>query len=144
MSNEEAKNLVIKTHWENAGFNWVSICKIVNERGELVVEDPVKFQATKEYHYAYKEDLIRPLGGSNGKYHYELYSLVGIDRNNGWTRIEEGGVNLPNSGNYYFYDMKSTKDDGKNQYVFDELRKEQFTQWFTHYRPIEVTPKPIY
>ncbi len=99
MSNEEVKNAVIKAHWEQAGFDWSRIEKLVTDSGDIAVEDPNKFQASKEYIHAYEEGLIRPTGPRLHKYHYELYSLVGIERNNGWTRIEPDGSNLPdNSG----------------------------------------------
>lgn len=140
MSNEEAKQDIIKVAW---GVNrWTEFGDKITKDGWLDEDWIVN-------------KLIVDLSDcdlENGAFiqlddltmYYRPKSLKGIDYNNGWTRIEPDGSNLPRSGNYKFLNANNPRDDGKNQYVYDELRTDQFASWFTHYRAIVEEPKPIY
>lgn len=145
MSNEEAKTLLIKTHWEEAGFDWTWIETVVTERGDIAVHDPIEFQASKEYKHAYEEGLIRATGPWQNRYHYELYSLVGIDKNNGWTRIEPDRSNLPNKSG-----PVDIIENGKEHRAYFNVGTGEFTSRScpyyipTHYIVIEPRPKPLF
>jgi len=95
------------------------------------------------------DELYSKLGPVKGKRRdtgndmlYRPKSLSGIDTNNGWTRIEPDGSNLPAEGAKYIW----TDMTGRN------IEREYDKKWdaktwanvYTHYRPVTELPKPIY
>jgi len=120
----EQKYKYIEKHIDSGGFaNNVNL-QLSNE----------SIEASKFQRHANKRGFIR------------LESLTGIDNNNGWTRIEPDGSNLPVEGR-----LKSGRlyEDGKFEeidavYNHIEVLNAFHLALITHYRPVTELPKPIY
>lgn len=135
------------------GQSWLLCQPFTDDNGWCVVfkDDDSNFKGIAGYQTHFKEDEIE--GGQlthsvHGKgISFRPKSLHGIEHNNGWTKIEFDGSNLPEPGCYYFLNIDNIKDDGRSVYQFDDLRKDQFARWFTHFKEIPEIPKipkPLY
>lgn len=139
MTNEEAKREAILSRWIECGYS-----SEISNQIDVDGWKKVKFRelpSTKNGLFETKEDLR---DGGLPTFYFRPQSIRPIETNNGWTRIEPDGSNLPTTGSYYFLNMDNHKDDCKNMYQYDSLRKDQFARWFTHFRAIPEIPKAIY
>lgn len=130
MTNEQAKKEAIKKAYREY---WSLLKDYINENGWC-------------WNNSFTKILPVAKKGMDNATYWKPCSIINIENNNGWTRIEPDGSNLPESGSYNFYNINNQKDDGENRYIFDNkpLTRENFTKWFTHYKPIEKELLPIY
>lgn len=136
MTNAQLKQKAIQ---EAYGEHWEKVKCHVDEDGYLhhpnggeVTFDP--FIGFMEEHPT--KDVFRPK------------SLTGIDTNNGWTRIENDGSNLP-EGDIQTYNVGRMENEGFKIFYGIEVRANYIRQGhelndITHYRPVVELPKPIY
>lgn len=134
MTNQEAKQEAIKKAY---GEHWDEVQKISNidENGwtdshsfpsEYVIaqttlqrgEDPMDFSA-------------RPK------------SLIGIEDNNGWIRIEPDGSNLPDIHIDFIW-LRKLDGETKDKFHINGHSKSDIIKGYTHYKPITPELKPIY
>ena len=80
---------------------------------------------------------------STGNGHFVLKELWDIQANNGWTRIEPDGSNLPVFGSYKWITKNGVfYEEGFNPK--DPIHVKEFLHGYSHYKPITPELKPIY
>lgn len=126
MTNEQAKLEAIKKAW--GGENWSILSNRIDKKGWCHVDfihDPVSSKDCE-----FRNQLFRPK------------SLQGIEENNGWTRIEPDGSNLPvEDGTYRWVDKAG---EIVNNYYRNDPQYKSYGDYYTHYKLIIPEPKPIY
>ena len=138
MDNQKHKDALIKAYWGDH-YDKFNKSGSIDSNGVIQIVNPKHLNTDIEF-VQYKD-----IPNS-----WIPKELVGLDTNNGWVRILEDGSNLPEDGNYHFYDEwkgddSEREDDGEDIYVYTQDRKEQFTKLFSHFRPVRPPfPKPLY
>lgn len=139
MTNEQAKQEAIKKAY---GEYYEPNFHHINENGLI--------------HYISEPNLIglKIYGDkfhSNGFGSFVLKELWDIENNNGWTRIEPDGSNLPAiKADCEWINMNSSTQNIHRfrRFEFDDLEtekeKQELIEDFTHYKPIAPPRKPIY
>jgi len=154
MTNKEAKEKAIREAWGEETF-----LKINSFMDTVKTTEPWAYYHWKKSGWLKKGLLpiklryIESMESLNWFDHCLIPSdILFLDTNNGWTRIEPDGSNLPeinNSDTYYKVCFK--EDDGSfkindrhqyNAFQLDEMFRDG--EYFTHYKPIEVEKLPIW
>ena len=146
----EAKQEAIKAaygeHWEKIKDHTTSTGWVQRKITSRVTTNGMEYEK-----FGYKRDELEVLAfTADGKYSWRLRSLSGIDDNQGWTRIEPDGSNLPERDKAYNVIAYDGRDYGayltragnwlNNKYSGDLSRLTNVT----HYKPIIEEPKPLY
>lgn len=76
--------------------------------------------------------------------YYRPKELQGIDDNNGWTRIEPDGSNMPTINGDYKVISSDQDVDCSGSYDLNGLKEYLKKHSITHYKPLKEEPKPIY
>lgn len=148
MTNEELKLEAIKKAY---GDKWDNVKDHIRVYDGSVATFPFLMEEGHEDDGFYYKELgynhtdINPyIGGDMEPSRWRVKALDDIEDNNGWVCIEPDGSNLPESGDYYMYNSRNEKDDGRNMYTFHKERAVDFSKWFTHYKLIEKPLLPVY
>jgi len=131
------KQEFIKKSWAVAGFDWDQIKDMVNESGILQLKEPELKYSLTGYGTAYDHGLIKGLGFNHKGFMISLESLEGVDRNNGWTKIEspQDMPFCPGEYLFMFIDRRS-----RVEYHSADIS----IGGATHWRPIVHIPNPLY
>jgi len=118
-------------------------CIMYDDKGEKISPNFNELGFTQEY---VQEHLCSGLF-ANGLLQWRPKSLSGLQNNNGWTRIEQYGSNLP--AKFGKYQPGLLGEDGTwTQFSeimdMDELIEYACAGQITHYRPVVEHPKPVY
>lgn len=133
MNNEEARIQAIKRAWSEIQINRIDY----NENGWLKIKP-------NQYERFYNEfDLLKR---NNNTHWIRPKSISEIENNNGWTRIETDGSNLPNELAHYL--MAKEKSvviiELTNVSNMSTLGASLKKDGFTHYQKIDYPKPPIY
>lgn len=144
MTNEEAKQQFIR---EAYGDKYDHVCKFMEGNGWVQRKvtghgitngmEPEKFRFKRE-------DVDILVFSADGRYSWRAKLLNGIENNNGWTRIEPDGSNLPERSAIIMWTIwlinelttLNVNSNGVRSYFKSGRTK--------HYKPIIEEPKPIY
>jgi len=132
MTNHQLKQKAIQ---EAYGEHWEQVRLRVNENGWYSLPNGKKSESFCDF-----------LGNCDMRAAAEFRpkSLTFLEANNGWTRIEPDGSNLPATEAMY----KVIDDSGyvrDFQWYDNEPAHELWKEYgITHYRPVTELPKPIY
>lgn len=131
LTNQEAKEKVIREAW---GELWVYIEANSKAKAQAYMFDGFIFSThlpasvdQSKLEYRHKTDIVRPK------------NLSGMETNNGWTRID-GPETLPATAGSFTVLGKS----GKVESWYYNGNDAFWLEYFTHWRPIEELPLPIY
>lgn len=131
MKNEEAKQRAIRRAYYDAGYK---------ELLPLNVNGWIKVKPTQ-----YLDNLFERLKINKEIHSIRLKSLKKLDTNNGWTRIEPDGSNLPTDNTIYYKCGKMFED---GEFIIDEMfiykHKDIDKNKYTHFKPVEQDLPPIY
>jgi len=136
MTNQQRKQKAIQ---EAYGEHWEQVRLRVNENGWYSLPNGKKSESFCDF-----------LGNCDMRAaaDFRPKSLSGIDTNNGWTRIEPDGSNLPVEGGKFKVGMKFYDSDIFIEedaiYNHIEVLNAYSIGLITHYRPVTELPKPIY
>jgi len=135
MTNEQLKKQAIQQAY---GEYWEATIKFVDENGWYSMPNGKRTEAF--YDFLGRCDMRRELD-------FRPKSLKGIESNNGWTRIEQDGSNLPGNGKFKvgmkFYDSNIFSEE-ESIYDYIEVLNAYSMGLCTHYRPVVEHPKPVY
>jgi len=148
---DELKAEKIKADYEQLGFKWNQIDRLISENGVLVLPTPdLKYKIDGYENLLNDKERITTFGKEGLK--IIPSSLKGLYNNNGWTRIEADGSNLPEV-NDEDYILGTRFDDGSfeqfryygNQNTFKhyEVESRFHEKEITHYKPIEKSLPPL-
>jgi len=140
MTNEEQKQAAIKKAY---GEDYDRLREFINCDGVFIGETGLisdeLFDAWQFVGVTPRINSDRKTSGSRPRV------LIGTSNNNGWTRIEPDGSNLPVEGGYYKIGMfLDEKWNEGSEHIHYEVKRLFNTGFCTHYRPVTELPKPIY
>lgn len=136
------KQSAIRKAYEKAGFIWDEVGKWVNESGDLILPNPnLKYEITG-YGEAIDNGELKGITLTDSGLWLKLESLRGLASNNGWTRID-GPDDLPKEDGFYMF-LRNGEYNMKYRYDTSEDDKQWFVKRFTHWRPVEEIPEPVY
>jgi len=148
MTNEEAKQEAALLKWEEAGFLRNQIESILQKDGGIKVNHPSLKTSLTGYVNAHENGLLKAYNFDGDSLYVWNKLLDGIETNNGWTRIEPDGSNLK-VGVFEFLihpDYITGEGQKSTVNVNDKLIHDPDMAWhvYSHYKPINEEPKPIY
>lgn len=136
------KQSAIRKAYEKAGFIWDEVGKWVNDSGDLILPDPkLKYELTG-YGEAIESGELVGVTLSDAGLWLKLESLRGLASNNGWTRID-GTDDLPKHNGKYVVLGRFGKVE---EWLYSDCSSVRalWLECFTHWRPVEEIPEPVY
>jgi len=136
LTNVQLKQKAIQKAYEAFGIDWETIKNNIDENGKTTYDVYLKMSIKQQK----KCELV------GGLWHMILpKSLIGLNHNNGWTRIEPDGSNLPISKGYCkIGDLRGTEWVEGGEYDAEDVKKLFKSGFCTHYHPVVELLKPIY
>lgn len=139
-TNKQAKREAIKIAWGDA---WEQVKSDVREDGSIRSFENIGDKIYWHTKLGFKPQHMDTIFSAHEHDRFRPKSLVGIENNRGWIRIEPDGSNLPSTGNYkcylhgnefecFLYPTRQWIRDNSNE-VFP-----------THFRPIKKDDGPVY
>lgn len=137
MTNEQSRQEAIQIAYRSNNLSRLNIdgWQVVEYTGYRTLSD----NGYEQYGFDSKDIDITFTG--SGTYNWRPKSLRNIETNNGWTRIEPDGSNLPTDDVEY----KFIHNDGNlGECNLGGIRALFKDMKITHYKQIKEEPKPIY
>lgn len=130
MTNEEAKQQFIREAW---GVHYQYLEPFINDEGKVF-----KCMCPDKYQNIFGDVFFDNLHG-----YWWPKSLNGIENNNGWTRLEPDGSNLPNE----IIKLVFINTFGKNEIITftnDRQCLRYYSTRYTHFKVFKPELKPLY
>lgn len=140
MTNAEAKREAIREAWGDH-YEKLQAKEAIDQNGYVnwgyhfmkdVKQHPSELGFDPENGVTWYGTLWRPV------------KLSGLHNNNGWTRIEPDGSNLPQSGMFVVYPNKANSGGDIGTFTSAGVGLLFREYGVTHYRPFVEIPNPIY